>query len=374
MSNISFCTPVSFGQQAQTLSQSLLEIADDYFFFGGEKAIVDFTKTIEGSFGINLVDANSSWKETALKIISYFTIILPAILFLAKCVLRLCAYHFHVITKPLDEHFLEQLVGELVKVSSLHVTAGEGLHESRADELGVINLIVDYVGTTPYFFGKEEWKKYFGADVSNDKKGILDSKEFKDFWYGPDPIDSTKKVYETHIEPVFCPNSFSINQDSFAYCINSLGDLIKEPTSGHFTAIYNYDSVVLDQHGTTSVKEACWMVMRKDVFAKHMIYSDQVNAINALNIKSGINYEKEPGLIDIATIIAVQQVMDGKTSINEDGITVKETCRMNNHVLVLFTSAKAGRPGNLGMFKMRNRLYPDVGIALVRKFYSPPQT
>ena len=103
MLNLSFCTPVTFGNQPTSLSQSFLEFADDYFFLGGQKAIVKFDKTEGASLGVELVDAACSVKETAFKIISYFTLILPALLLLAKYILRECIHHFHLIVPQLPE-------------------------------------------------------------------------------------------------------------------------------------------------------------------------------------------------------------------------------------------------------------------------------
>ncbi len=90
MNDISLDIAVSFGNYPKTYSQMLLEAADDYFYWGGRKACV-IPGHLEGkSEGVILTDdfPKASFLITALKVISYFTGIIPAIAYLTRVLMR----------------------------------------------------------------------------------------------------------------------------------------------------------------------------------------------------------------------------------------------------------------------------------------------
>lgn len=73
---------------------SILGLVDDYFFLGGKKAEV-ITPVTSSVKKVKLVNA-SPMIPTALKVISYFTIVIPLIALLAKVILR-SQHHFEEI-------------------------------------------------------------------------------------------------------------------------------------------------------------------------------------------------------------------------------------------------------------------------------------
>lgn len=88
MERVSFFTPVSFGDHAKSVSQSLLEWVDDYFYFGGRKACVISGHTKEGCEGTVLYQPAVPFQVTALKVATYATVIIPILMLIAKIVLR----------------------------------------------------------------------------------------------------------------------------------------------------------------------------------------------------------------------------------------------------------------------------------------------
>jgi hypothetical protein len=90
MEKLSFFIPVRFDTEPKTLSQSLLELGDQYFFLGGKQAhvISDDVVTLES-------EKSSPCWLTALKILSYFTLIIPIGILLAKICLR-SAHPFYI--------------------------------------------------------------------------------------------------------------------------------------------------------------------------------------------------------------------------------------------------------------------------------------
>lgn len=97
MSNLSFFTPVSFGVSPKTFSESLLQSCDNYLSLRGEKAYV-VKGSVDNKRKVVLFDDNNSStnRKTVLKVISYFFIVLPALAFIGKIILR-ATHSFHVI-------------------------------------------------------------------------------------------------------------------------------------------------------------------------------------------------------------------------------------------------------------------------------------
>ena len=97
MADVSFFTAVTYRGQAKSTAQSLLEKVDDYFYLGGKKAQV-IGRMQEGKQCVVLSDSgcSQSLAITVLKVISYFTIIIPVILLIAKAILR-ATHRFEVI-------------------------------------------------------------------------------------------------------------------------------------------------------------------------------------------------------------------------------------------------------------------------------------
>ena len=86
MNKVNFFTPVSYQMQSKSTCQSLLETVDNYFYLGGKKALVVHAN--EHELRAAVVDSKQSFLTTLLKVVSYCTVILPAILLLAKAILR----------------------------------------------------------------------------------------------------------------------------------------------------------------------------------------------------------------------------------------------------------------------------------------------
>ena len=99
MQKVGFFTAVSFGDRQKSCTQSLLETVDSYFFLGGKKAYVIAGHAQQASQGTILRNDFSTPLVTAIKVVSYATLILPAIMLIAKIVLR-STHTFHLIQNP----------------------------------------------------------------------------------------------------------------------------------------------------------------------------------------------------------------------------------------------------------------------------------
>jgi hypothetical protein len=87
MGSISFFTPVDYGDQPKSFTQSILESVDHYFYLGGKKAQVIPGMQNERQ-QVELVEGSQTLLKTCLKVASYFTLVLPLILGALKLVLR----------------------------------------------------------------------------------------------------------------------------------------------------------------------------------------------------------------------------------------------------------------------------------------------
>lgn len=89
MQELSFFTAVKYKDSHQSWRTSLLEKVDNYFYLGGKKAYVLQREVKEGPEQVVLsVDHQSSKLARVAKVISYFTVVIPVVLLLAKAILR----------------------------------------------------------------------------------------------------------------------------------------------------------------------------------------------------------------------------------------------------------------------------------------------
>ncbi len=89
MNKVSFFTPVSFNSQFHTVKNKLLEACDGYLSLGNRVAQVQYEIDKERVYSvIECHIAPSSVFQTALKVVSYFTVILPLLALCAKFFLR----------------------------------------------------------------------------------------------------------------------------------------------------------------------------------------------------------------------------------------------------------------------------------------------
>lgn len=97
--SVGFCTVVRFSEP-QTVSQKLIGFFDSYLSLGclgckRVEALHGFAK--DGKIAVVDDSSRSSCLATALKIVSYLTVIIPLLALIAKITLRCCAYSFYLL-------------------------------------------------------------------------------------------------------------------------------------------------------------------------------------------------------------------------------------------------------------------------------------
>jgi hypothetical protein len=162
------------------------------------------------------------------------------------------------------------------------------------------------------FFGKAKWAEYFG-DVGETPPLPANINEILKsscpFW--PD-----KKVYETHLL-VLIPEK--VNGKPF--CLDSLGELIKSPKSGHKTEYKYYWDEIKKDLGTKSLKSH-WVLMTRNVIpeSRNKSYEVQKALVQEHAQRSNIPYEL-PKALEAATAILMHHVETGERLYPDDPCT-----------------------------------------------------
>jgi hypothetical protein len=97
INSVNFFTPICFDQLEKSWSETFLEAADGYFTISDERACVFAGQDVDGSKPTimdNIEPTSFVW--TALKVASYFTLVLPLIVLVAKVALRI-THSFHLV-------------------------------------------------------------------------------------------------------------------------------------------------------------------------------------------------------------------------------------------------------------------------------------
>lgn len=95
---VDFWTPVTYYNYPRSFVHSLIELCDWHFYLAGKQATVVSGFAIGKSEGVIFEEGASRWPSTVLKIVAYVTIIIPAIIFVLKCIFRF-THKYHLIEK-----------------------------------------------------------------------------------------------------------------------------------------------------------------------------------------------------------------------------------------------------------------------------------
>ncbi len=100
---INFFTPIIFENRPKSIGTSIAETIEAYFYFGGKRALVLSRQKGNKCIEVELQDGyRPPFLSTALKVISYCTIVIPAVALIVKFALR-SLYTFHILLKREEE-------------------------------------------------------------------------------------------------------------------------------------------------------------------------------------------------------------------------------------------------------------------------------
>jgi hypothetical protein len=135
-------------------------------------------------------------------------------------------------------------------------------------------ITADYV-TRIGAFARNFWREK-GIDVGQVRPI---NPEFYEYWHGPDPVDPTRRVCDTHHWPVWIPEGLSLATVERA-------GLRFDPN----------DTEGLQQHRNTPIRGGYYAVMRKEVLGRNLPEAEQIRQLN----RAGY-----PGLAQAADVAAV---------------------------------------------------------------------
>lgn len=248
----------------------------------------------------------------------------------------------------------------------------------------VVEVIAGYITTREDAFGAKVWKRIFGVDLDPEKELPA---SFYNFWFSPDPLDSTKKVCDTHLIPVLRPSIFRMKDEKhpFFYCLKQLNQFIQNPCKGYASSTFAVESLthteVYDKYKETPAQPACWLIMRKDVIARNLSYAEQLREITAVNkTMVGYQYEDESSILDLATVVCLHYACTRKRHLGDNSGVEKRLTFARGEEMVSVSRADAKNRRRIckamvGAFS-KSGLYvefcghvktQEVGVALLMK-------
>jgi hypothetical protein len=180
-------------------------------------------------------------------------------------------------------------------------------------------------------FTAEDWKRYYNVEVEDLELGP----EFYGWWFQPDAKDPiwldpnvkepTQLNCDTHFPPFLCPETlletaelpppalrhrFASYVDRTDYDLETLGRLVQNPKEGH-PSKFMYNSEALDQNGKIKAGPACYIVARKELFARDLTPDEQREHMKQVNAKTHAGYEVLPRALHLATAALVHHTVTG---------------------------------------------------------------
>ncbi len=159
----------------------------------------------------------------------------------------------------------------------------------------------------PGTFGKEHWEKHFGTikdeHVPPFPKGIFETLEL------PDPVDSTKKVRDTH---TLFLRPLEVNGKKVT--INSIQKFAQSPKKGYRTKCQTCS--ILNKMVDTPLPESRWVLLRNDVIpeTRNKSYGEQKTLVEKMNYKV-------PRTLDAILLNIVTYVSSKKRLYGDDPLT-----------------------------------------------------
>lgn len=220
--------------------------------------------------------------------------------------------------------------------------------------LDIIEIMTQFLETQKPF-GANEWKNYFGLDAGSEPAF---TPEFYRFWHGPDPLDQTKRVSQTHLMPVLAPQAWKQSKKNLPRTLSIFEGMGFNFGAKYLKALRNLPG------GPT-----CWLVMRQDVLARNQIFDHQKLLLRQVNQRTQAGYEEVPSIVDLVTVVFAYQRFNGQRHLGDatgaEGQITYSRCK-EQPLLVLGHFI----PG-LSIYILSqgaNTTQPSIGIAAIRKF------
>lgn len=176
---------------------------------------------------------------------------------------------------------------------------------------------------------------------------------FYGYWHGPDPVDPTRRVCDTHHRPVWIPKGVS------------LADLERVGLQ-----LSPNDTAALRQHKNTSTHGEYYAVMRKEILGRNLHKNMQIEQLN----RAG--YRGLARAAEVAAVIFAVNLHDGSRWLgNHTGAERRQTytrCveEFESYATGLRSSLGVGdfNPFGLHVGCSKNGGAENIGVAAIRRF------
>jgi len=154
----------------------------------------------------------------------------------------------------------------------------------------------------PGTFGKEQWERHFGTikdeHVPPLPEGIFETLEL------PDPVDSTKKVRDTHTL-FLCP----LEVDGKKVTINSIQEFARSPKEGYRIEYLIFRTV--NKMVDTTLPKSRWVLLRNDVIpeTRNKSYREQKRLVEKMDYE--VPRTLDAILVNIVTYVSSKKCLYG---------------------------------------------------------------
>jgi hypothetical protein len=173
MPKLNFFIPITYAATSKSIGSSLLEKVDSYFYLGEKKAHVIQGRTKIGQEKVILSESRSSLLARAGKVLSYFTIVIPLLMLIAKAVLRSTHSYKLIDQKQKLEKGMDISEQTAAKIQGLMPKILGGQRDDELEWLSTGNNLVFKLAQHPQFVFKFARPNGFhGKDklpIGNDK-------------------------------------------------------------------------------------------------------------------------------------------------------------------------------------------------------------
>lgn len=227
-------------------------------------------------------------------------------------------------------------------------------------------------------FTPEDWKRVYRIEVEPLELGP----EFYDWWFRPDAKDpiwtdpNVKKAKQlncdTHLYPILCPETvletkklpppafrhrFASELDRTDFDLAILDRLVQNPEEGHPSRLCGMFDDSSEANRNTKTEPACYIVLRKELFARNTHCNQQIKYMEQLNATTNAGYEVLPRVLDLATALLVHHTVTGERYLGDRtgmenqmsyGSSEDRTTDAPSSYLMLVGGHRPFRPGMMG--------------------------
>jgi hypothetical protein len=214
------------------------------------------------------------------------------------------------------------------------------------------DLIPDVAAIAAQYLGIGAFARTFWHSKGVDAGVVLPiDPAFYDYWYGPDPVDPTRRACDTHHWPVWIPEGLS---------------LVTLARAG--LQFNNDNTIALRQHRNTPTSGGYYIVMRKEVLERNLPEVEQIRRLN------NAGYAGLAKAADVAAVLFAINQHDGSRWLGDD--TGEENCLTYTRCVERVAYGKIRHPLVVGSFAPSgvnvDCIYTlgseYIGVAALRKF------